>query len=303
MKKRFLFFIALSTTLLLSCSTAGQSLSTEGDFIIWSHSDIQPKDNKTLRDFKIAVDDMSQLERIDISITAGDIVEKSRSEHLYREYLELRKKVNCLNWFEIAGNHEWRDIETYTRLVNPKLHYSVTAGNILLLFISNSAPGRMTEIPDNVFQWWEQNVIENQDKIIITVTHGSLKNSGLLQSRAKIERQFIKNSERFESVLKKYKVDIWISGHSHIPGYLPFTDYKNEDLGGTIFIDNGAIREDLFSNIESRVIIFKKDSDIVTIKHRDHKEKKYITSFEKEYRLSKKFHYEKDSEIKLQAMP
>jgi len=302
MKKRFLFFIALST-LLLSCSTAGQSLSTEGDFIIWSHSDIQPKDNKTLRDFKIAVDDMSQLERIDISITAGDIVEKSRSEHLYREYLELRKKVNCLNWFEIAGNHEWRDIETYTRLVNPKLHYSVTAGNILLLFISNSASGRMTEIPDNVFQWWEQNVIENQDKIIITVTHGSLKNSGLLQSRANIERQFIKNSERFESVLKKYKVDIWISGHSHIPGYLPFTDYKNEDLGGTIFIDNGAIREDLFSNIESRVIIFKKDSDIVTIKHRDHKEKKYITSFEKEYRLSKKFHYEKDSEIKLQAMP
>ncbi len=259
-------------------------------FIIWSHSDIQPKTNEHLNNFSTAVDDIAaNVGYIDIAITAGDIVERSNSANLYKKYLETRKKINAGGWFEIAGNHECKDITTYKNIINSNLYYSVKAGNILILMMSNSERGQRTVIPDKVFQWWRKQVIENQDKIIITVTHGSLKNSGLIQSKLGIKRQFIKKSSLFEKVLKNYRVDVWISGHSHFPGYLPYTILKNDEMGGTIFIDDGAIREDFMAGIESRLIYLYPWSDRIVIKHRNHAAGKFNSSLEKEYKLSKKF--------------
>jgi predicted phosphodiesterase len=268
------------------------------NFIIWSHSDIQPKEKDHLTNFPLAVDDIAaNFDYIDIAITAGDIVEKKNSADLYKSYLETRKKIKAGGWFEIAGNHEAKDIETYKKLINPHLHYSVKAGNILIIFMSNSEKGQQTVIPDKIFEWWKNKVISNQDKLIITVTHASLKNSGLLQSKIGLKRQFIKDSKRFEKVLKKYKVDLWISGHSHLPGYLPYTDYKNETLGGTVFIDNGAIRKDFMAGIESRLIYFLPGTDRLIIRHRDHADGKFSDSREKLYKLSKAFHYSKGDKI------
>jgi len=268
------------------------------NFIIWSHSDIQPKNNDHLTNFPVAVNDIAaNFDYIDIAITAGDIVEKKNSSDLYISYLETRKKVKTGGWFVIAGNHECKDIETYKKIINPRLHYSVKAGNILILFMSNSEKGQQTVIPDKIFNWWKNKVISNQDKIIITVTHGSLKNSGLLQSKMGLKRQFIKDSKRFEKILKKYKVDLWISGHSHFPGYLPYTDYKNAKLGGTVFIDNGAIREDFLAGIESRLLYFYPGTDRLILRHRDHADGKFIDSREKEYILSKTFNYSKKDKV------
>ena len=267
-------------------------------FIIWAHSDIQPKKNEHLTNFPLAVDDIAaNFNYIDIAITAGDIVEKKNSADLYRSYLETRKKVKTGGWFEIAGNHEAKNIKTYKSIINPHLYYSVKAGNILVLFMSNSEKGQQTVIPDKIFNWWKNKVISNQDKIIITVTHASLKNSGLLQSKMGLKRQFIKDSKRFEKVLKENKVDLWLSGHSHFPGYLPYTDIKNNSLGGTVFVDIGAIREDFMAGIESRLIYLHQGTDRLIIRHRDHADGKFSDSREKEYRLSKNFYYSDKDKI------
>jgi hypothetical protein len=74
------------------------------NFIIWSHSDIQPKNNDHLTNFPVAVNDIAaNFDYIDIAITAGDIVEKKNSSDLYISYLETRKKVKTGGWFVIAG--------------------------------------------------------------------------------------------------------------------------------------------------------------------------------------------------------
>lgn len=293
--------LLLITTLLLGIipfSSLQPDEKSQNSFIIWSHSDIQPKKNDHLTNFPSAVDDIAaNIGYVDIAITAGDIVEKKDSAELYRSYLETRKKVSAGGWFEIAGNHECKDIETYKNIINRHLYYSVKAGNILILFMSNSEKGPVTVIPDEIFNWWKNRVISNQDKIIITVTHGSLKNSGLFQSKLGIKRQFIKDSKRFEKVLKKYRVDLWISGHSHLPGYLPYTDYRNDSLGGTVFIDNGAIREDFMAGIESRLLYFYPGTDRLVIRHRDHAAQKFSESLEEEYRLSKIFKFTKGDKI------
>jgi len=279
-------------TLLLCCSSQKETPAADrqqpAPFIIWSHSDIQPKREKQLVNFSRVIDDISSnIGEIDIAITAGDIVEKKNSADIYRSYLEIRKRLRVCGWFTIAGNHEWRNISAYREFIDPSLYYSVRTGNMLIIFLSNSEKGRMTVIPDHIFEWWKRKVIENQDKIIITVTHASLENSGLLQSKFSISRQFIKDSEKFEEVLKKYRVDLWISGHSHLPGFLPYTDYKNDKLNGTLFIDNGAIRKDTFSGMESRLIYFYRGTNRILIRHREHESAKFSSMSEKEYLLSK----------------
>ncbi len=298
MKKKNLILTAIILFIVLHVSAVNSETQPDDTFIIWSHSDIQPKKENHLTNFPMAVDDIAaNIGHIDIAITAGDIVEKSNSEELYKTYLETRKKIDADAWFEIAGNHEWRNIDNYKKIINSHLNYSVSTGNMLLLFMSNSESGQMTIIPDNIFQWWKRMVIENQDKIIITVTHGSLKNSGLFQSRLWIKRQFIKDSDRFEDVLKNYSVDLWISGHSHLPGYFPYSLYKNNSLGGTVFIDNGAIREELLSGVESRVLYFYPGTDRVVIKHREHSDHSFSDSLERKFRLSKIFLHRKGDKI------
>jgi len=280
------------------------SENSAAPFVIWAHSDIQPKKNNHINDYIAAVDDIaSEFNYIDIAITAGDIVEKKKADHIYRAYLKTRKKINAGGWFEIAGNHEWRNVEAYKEIINKNLHYSVRTGNLLLIFMSNSERGQMTVIPDHIFEWWKKKVTENQDRIIITVTHASLKHSGLIQSKMGLKRQFIKKSKRFEKVLKKYRVDLWISGHSHFPGYLPYTDYKNDKLGGTVFIDIGAIRKDFMAGIESRLLYLYPGSDRLIIKHRDHEDGKFNDSREEEYSLSKIFIHNKNDRIYIDDIP
>ena len=290
MKKIIIILILL----LFNCTSQGETdtdnIKGIRPFIIWSHSDIQPKKNSHLKNFSEAVKDVSSnIDIINIAITAGDIVEKKKSAEIYKGYLKTRQILKNASWFTIAGNHEAKDITAYQNLITPDLHYSVKAGNILIIFLSNSEKGQMTVIPDRVIEWWKRKVIENQDKIIITVTHASLENSGLLQSRLGLKRQFIKNSKLFEDILKKYTVDLWISGHSHFPGFLPYTIYKNDKLNGTVFIDNGAIREDTISGMESRILYLYPESNKIIIRHRDHKSKTFSNMNEKEYKHSKKF--------------
>lgn len=298
MKNKNLTLTIIIILTLLQVSPLKPGIQPADSFIIWSHSDIQPKKENHHTNFPVAVDDIaSNIGHVDIAITAGDIVEKKNSIPVYKEYLQTRKKIDTDAWFEIAGNHEWRNIDNYKSIINSRLNYSVSTGNMLILFMSNSEAGQMTVIPDDIFEWWRKKVIENQDKIIITVTHGSLKNSGLFQSKLWIKRQFIKDSDRFENVLKKYRVDLWISGHSHLPGYFPYSLYKNESLGGTVFIDNGAIREDFMSGLESRVLFFYPGTDRIVIKHRDHTKHEFTGSLEKEFRLSKIFLHSKGDRI------
>ncbi len=243
-------------------------------FIIWSHSDIQPRDNDEKIHYKIAVDDTSNIfSSIDMALFAGDIVQKSEFEEIFNWYLDTRSKAPVKEWFDIAGNHEWRCIELYKEMINKDLYYSIERGNILILMMSNEERGKKTILSDQTFNWWAKKIQENQDKIIITVTHGALPGSGL--TAGKIDRLSIEDPERFQKILKEYNVDIWISGHSHIPAWVPGTVIINSRLGGTTFIDNGAIRKDFLTSIQSRFLIFKEGSKSVQLKTRNHSSGKF----------------------------
>ncbi|MFA5519315.1 MAG: metallophosphoesterase [Spirochaetota bacterium] len=288
--------IILITVLLLIISCGHKTFSIRENekrddyFIIWSFSDIQPRNNAEKIHYKIAVDDTSSIfSSIDIALCAGDIVQKSEFEEIFSWYLDTRSKAPVKEWFDIAGNHEWRCIELYKKMINENLNYSIKRGNILILMMSNEQRGRKTILSDQTFNWWAKKIQDNQDKIIITVTHGALPGSGL--TAGKIDRLSIENPERFQKVLKKYNMDIWISGHSHIPAWIPGTVVINSRLGGTTFIDNGAIRKDFLTSIQSRFLIFREGNKSVQLKTRNHSSEKFKS---RDYTIPVKHSFQKN---------
>jgi len=275
--KKITFCIIIIPLIYFSCShniNIKEDLQQRNYFIIWAHSDIQPRTEEEKTQYENAIDDMRQnYTRIDMSLFAGDIVQHSDFKEIFEWFNNTRKQAPVKEWHEIAGNHDWRSIELYKKSINKNLHYSVTRGNLLILMISNEKPGRQTFISDDTFEWWKNLVVKNQDKIIITVTHGTLEGSGIPASH--LNRLTIMNSERFTSILKKYRVDIWISGHSHFPGWMPGSYLTNKDLGGVTFVDIGAIRKDFLTTSESRILYFQQGTPSVIMKTRNHSGRKF----------------------------
>ena len=160
----------------------------------------------------------------------------------------------------MAGNHDQKDYENYKKYINMPLHYSVRMGNILILCLSDENLKAETEISDKAFHWWKNMVINNQNSIIITMTHGYVKRSWLLG--AIIPSRNIRNSHRFSDVLEKYKVDIWLCGHAHIAHSLKGSIKIAPELKGTLFINVGAIRGGAFMDVESFLLFFRKIDDL-----------------------------------------
>jgi predicted MPP superfamily phosphohydrolase len=282
MKKIKLYIILAAAAILsVSCSYEKKTLKDtdvrDDFFIIWSLSDIQPRYFSDREGFDLAVSDVKHnLLKPEMAIVAGDIIHSRENAIVdYQWYVKTKELAGIDYWFEITGNHDMKDYESYKKYVSKPLHYSVTAGNMLMLFMSDEDRHPPQYISDDTFNWWKKQVIENQDKIIVTITHAYPKHSGLFMAEH-IESRTILNSERFEEVLKKYRVDLWLAAHTHIPSFFGQNENRVEEFKNTTFINISRIRRDFNFNPESRVIILKNNSPVMTIKTRDHDDEKYI---------------------------
>jgi hypothetical protein len=156
--------------------------------------------------------------------------------------------------------------------------------------MSDEIRSASTDISDDVFNWWKRLVRYNRDRIIITVTHGCLRESGLL---ATVNRTMtIRRSERFEKVLEEYSVDLWLSGHSHVPHYFPRKWSRPGRFGGTLFLDISAIRKDRWNTVESYFVEFRTMSPEVAIIPRDHVAHRFLEAYGLRHRLRHPFRWD-----------
>ncbi len=291
----YLFFI-----LLIFCACyLGKSVNSKTDENIWKDpqntlkiwflSDIQPKNQGQKQQFQKAINDINKnVSDIDFAIVAGDIVQQANEED-FDWYLSMKPSSYIKEWYEIAGNHDvkWDNGVLYKKKINEKFNYSISKGNILFIFMSDELTSSETDISDETFNWWKNLVINNQDKIIVTITHAPLEGSGIPFSS--FRRRQIKDSKRFTDVLEKYRVDIWLSGHVHIPQWFPNDVGKSEKYNGTMFINVAGIRKEALGlkQSESRIMIFECGSDKVLLKSRNHTEKDYNEGLETVFEISK----------------
>lgn len=263
-----------------------------GDFlVIWALSDIQPKDASQRWHLERAIEDVNaRAPYAKIAVVAGDIVHHRESEHDFKWYLGAKKKSMVPHWYEIAGNHDMKDEKNYRKYIGNNLHYSVEVGNALFLLMSDEDRFPPQKISDDTFRWWKKKVEENQDRIIITVTHAYLEQSRLFGHM--IASRNIGGSARFADVLKRNRVDIWICGHTHLPSFMRDKWRIAPELGGTLFINVAAIRKSFLNNIESNIIILKKGRDQALIRTRNHEKGKFLPSRDIVHRLGKIFQWD-----------
>lgn len=265
---------------------------TSETLAIWALSDIQPRNHAQRIDFVQAVEDINtNIPGINIAIVAGDLVHIANPDD-YEWYLSVRGRSYIKEWYEIAGNHDLKGDtggRLYKKYINPKTHYSFTKGNILFILMSDEEKGSPTEIADKTFLWWKELVENNQDKIIVVVTHAPLEGSGIPFSDTR--RRQILQSERFREVLKKNTVDLWLSGHVHVPQWFAGNVGRVSSLGGTVFVNVAAIRREAFGikPPESRIIVFTCGSREVQIRSRNHRNSSFTSSLDMTYRLSKPY--------------
>ncbi len=199
-------------------------------------------------------------------------------------------------WADPLGRHtEFSEVDAGRRrfpVVGTWERYKFQAGNILVLMLAdrNSAPapvgrGHSSEglkggfpagaVTRRTFDWWKEQVLQNQDKIIITVHHHVLRNTttrsnygggkGFHGSSGGVEGSgylyfIIENEDPenfqyttstpdhpgpFEVFLDQYReqndrpaIDLWIGGHSHAEGPEQVFDGKGitEERWGVTFL-------------------------------------------------------------------
>ncbi|MGI9534043.1 MAG: metallophosphoesterase family protein [Thermodesulfobacteriota bacterium] len=277
----------------MSCSKAVDKDGAHSEkevFRVWVLADIQPRNSSHKASFTQAINDINKnVHDIKLSIVAGDIVHKTESE-TFDWYLKERNKSYIDNWYEIIGNHDLKTDKgkLFREKLREDIHYSKEFGNLLFIFLSDEIKGKPTDINEDTFQWWKNLVINNQDKIIVVVTHAPLEGSNIPLS-TQSNRQIL-GSDRFIEVLKKYNVDLWLSGHLHLPHEFSNTLNKNHELNDTVFVHISSIRPEFLGlkHSQSRVLDFYCNEDKVVIKSRDHDSKNWNNEIEEEITLSKR---------------
>jgi len=277
--------------------TSGDELScanwfdSENTLTLWALADIQPRNRGHEEAFEIAITDINDnVPNIDLAIVAGDIVNETKEE-TFDWYVQTRDGSYIEEWYEIIGNHDLKTDrgKLFREKLREEVNYSVLKGNILFIFMSDSQRGKPTEISDEVFNWWKDLVVNNQDKIIVVTTHAPLEDSGIPFSSFR-DRQII-NSERFDEVLKEYQVDLWLSGHLHLPHGMMNNIVEKDKFDGTIFVHISSIRPEIMGlkESESRLLTFVCGSDKVLIRVRNHKDGRFLPNQDRIFTLSKEY--------------
>jgi len=281
----FIFNLSCSKTSVADGVGIGENMSR-----VWALADIQPRNSVHRNSFTRAINDINgKVPGIDFAIVAGDIVNSPDAE-IFDWYIEEKSKSYVDTWYEILGNHDLKvdNGKLFRQKLRQETHYSKLYGNLFFIFLSDEIMGKPTEINDNTFKWWKNQVINNQDKIITVVTHAPLEGSKIPFSTLR-DRQVIR-SERLVKVLKEYKVDLWLSGHLHLPHGFTNTLNKVKKLNSTTFIHISSIRPEFFGlkNSQSRILDFYCNKNKVVIRSRDHDSEKWNKNLEREITLSKK---------------
>lgn len=276
-------------------------VSSPGDLVLWVFGDIQPRNDKERHSFEIAVDDIARMKNINAAYCIGDIVQwgnEYRVEEAYDWFYKTYKRTGISDLYEIAGNHDARNIGAYLKATGKPLHYAIQYGNLIIILLSDEKDSSATDISDGAFRWWKNLVESNRDKNIITMTHSHLGGSGFVYNL--ISYRNVRDSERFTGVLEKEKVELWLCGHTHIPSCLGLSKRQICSLNDTVFMNVASIREDFFfSYTESRIISLKQGSDKMIVQIRDHRDAGFKGLLEQTIKLKVKFNYDGKGPVKI----
>ena len=210
-----------------------------------------------------AVDDVNSWEDVDLVAVTGDIVAKYGSEE---EYVQAARFIRAIRKPKavIAGNHEYMyadapeggklawatpkeralKLERFKQALGvPELHYTVTLGRYLLVFLSpDVTDGRfLTEISSAQLDWLADMLRAHPDAPTLIFFHAPLMGTLDTYSEKINSPQRVAQPEKAVHTLlmANPQVRAWVSGHTHTPPTQPsFLSDVNLYQGRVVGIHN-----------------------------------------------------------------
>ena len=261
--------------ILIGCGTVDPATNLVGGqdvyLRIWAHSDIQPRSPEEKSHYETAVADMTAgVPGIRMAIVAGDwcIAGRVLPNIIagWRTFAGVRGYPGGLS----AGNHDQNDSAAYQKYTGKPLHY-VLPSNMLIILMSDEIRSAVTDISDGAFQWWRDLWLRTGQNTRYGYAAPFVKR---LASTINPTMR-IAESSRFIEVLRTHPVDLWMSGHSHLPSLL------REDIAASrhqdSFVDVSSIHKAGFRLLNPMYTI-RAGSDRMNIMLRDHEAGRFIRS-------------------------
>ena len=194
-----------------------------------------------------------------------------------RNYLDARDQSGIKNWYEIAGNHEYRSgrASLYEKLVRSTDPYKVVDGNLVWFFLSDERKGVPGDISEETCDWLEAELAANEDKTLIVCSH-QLVSGTLYKSSHHMRR--LNPQERIAEIIEKSSIDLWMCGHEH---HSPYSSKRIARIGNTSYINVASVSHAYNTKAsQSFLLELKPGAKEIVARRRMHDTAEFLPEFE-----------------------
>jgi predicted phosphodiesterase len=262
------------------CGKAASVLTepTRPDRRVWLLSDVHAAYWADRRDgadwLKMAVQDLrDNVQDVAYAVCLGDMTHQSAAAG-FRKYTEVRDAAHLGRWYELAGNHDYRAIQSglYARYVKSPLRSVVLDGSTAWFLVSAQSGGSAGLISQDGADWLCRNIQRHQaDKNIIVCSHHLVYNTVLYSKQVS---RYLHPKERVADVLKRVRVDLWLCGHAHSR---PRTPDCAATRGRTTFVNVASVSHAYGTRMANSCLLeVANGSRNALIRCRDHDRGRYL---------------------------
>jgi len=162
----------------------------------------------------MAIDDVRRrFPPVDYALFLGDMTARYEAEE-FRKYVRLRDGSGIRWWYEIAGNHDFHGTETgdYQRIIRAPLRYTMVDGNTAFIFFSAERGRAAGLLGEETAAWLADRLARHQGRNVVVCAHQAVHNT---VARSDDFERYLHPHEVVADLLSRYRVDLWLSGHTH----------------------------------------------------------------------------------------
>lgn len=168
---------------------------------------------------ELAIQDLlKNIPKPDYALVLGDITHHAKPES-FKTYARLRRTAGITRWYELAGNHDYKGVESgdFGKIVQKEEQFVLLDGNLAWIFIPAERGRSAGMLHEPTRKWLPKQLAKHQDKNVIVCSHQLVAHTLRDSDPAHNTETVLNPMDWVAQLLKDYRVDVWFCGHEHGP--------------------------------------------------------------------------------------